>query len=50
MKRRIQVLFAVAVIGFAGCGSDRTRNNDKDSLMTDRAVIDNEYESHPGLS
>lgn len=40
MKQKIQFLLLIAVFAFAGCSSDRTKDSDADSLMTDSAVMD----------
>jgi len=40
MKQKIQFLLLIAALAITGCGSDRTKDNDADSLMTDSAVMD----------
>lgn len=40
MKQKFQILIAVLAMAFAGCSSDRNKTQNKDSLMTDSAVMD----------
>lgn len=37
---KILILPVLIAIGLTGCGSDKNKSNDADSLMTDSAVID----------
>jgi len=40
MKQKMQFLILIAALAFAGCSSDRIKDSDADSLMTDSAVMD----------
>lgn len=40
MKQKIRFLILITVLAFAGCRSDRTKDNDTDSLLTDTSVMD----------
>lgn len=40
MKQKVELLLIIMALAFAGCGSDRNKNNDRDTLMTDSAVMD----------
>jgi hypothetical protein len=40
MMLKIQLVLLTVALAFAGCGSDKGKNNEKDSLMTDSAAID----------
>lgn len=40
MNMKILIIPVLIAIALTGCGSDKNKNNDADSLMTDSTVID----------